>query len=93
MVDIENCFNKVFPFFDPINPEFYPGNRIIDTHANHFSFHLFNKYISYNIKSRIQELDKITIELSEDPSSALVVIDTSVKNNIATSITHIHVRE
>ena len=53
MVDMENCFNKVFPSFDPINPEFYSGNRIIDTHANHFSFHLFNKYISYNIKSRI----------------------------------------
>jgi len=93
MVDMENCFNKVFPSFDPINPEFYPGNRIIDTHANHFSFHFFNKYISYNIKSCIQEFDKIAIELLEDPSSTLVVTDTSVKNNVATSITYIHVRD
>ena len=91
MVDMKNCFNKIFPFFDPINPEFYPGNRIIDTHTNCFSFHLFNKHISHNIKSCVQELDKIAIELSDDLSFALVVTNASVKNNVAISITHIHV--
>jgi len=92
MVDMKNHFNKVFPSFDPINPEFYPGNRIINTHTNCFSFHLFNKHISHNIKSHIQELDKIAIESSDDPSSILIITDTSIKNNVAISITHIHVR-
>jgi len=91
MVDIENYFNEVFPSFDPINPEFYPGNRIIDTHANHFSFHLFNKHINHNIKSCIQELDKIAIESLDNLSSALIVTDDSIKINVATSITHIHI--
>jgi len=93
MVDMENHFNEVFPSFDPINPEFYPGNRIIDTYANCFSFHLFNKHISYNIKSCIQELDKIAIESSDDPSFALIVTEASIKNNVATSIAHIHVHD
>jgi len=88
---MENYFNEVFPSFDPTNPEFFPGNRIIDTHANHFSFHLFNKHISHNIKSHIQKLDKIALESSDILSLALVVTNASIKNNVATSIVHIHV--
>jgi len=91
MVDMKNCFNEVFPSFDPINPKFYPGNRIINTHANCFSLYLFNKHISHNIKSYIQELDKIAIESSDDSSFALIVTDANIKNNIATSIAHIHI--
>ena len=53
IVDMDNCFNEVFPFFDPLNPELFPSNRIIDTCSNHFYFHLFNKYTSQNIKSHI----------------------------------------
>jgi len=53
IVDMDNCFNEVFPSFDPINPEFSSSNRIIDTHTKHFSFHFFNKCISHNIKSSV----------------------------------------
>ena len=91
IVNMENQFNKVFPSFDPINPEFFPGSRIINTHANHFSFYLFNKCTSNNIKSHIQELDKIALESLDISSSVLVVTDTSIKNNIAMSIAHIHI--
>jgi len=31
LVDIDNRFNKVFPSFDPLNPEFKLGNRIINS--------------------------------------------------------------
>jgi len=93
MVNIENYFNEVFLFFNPINLEFYLGNRIIDTHANCFSFYLLNKCISYNIKSHVQELNKIAIELLDNPSSALIVTDASVKDNVATSIVYIHVHD
>ena len=27
---MDNRYNEVFPLFDPINPEFFPGSRIID---------------------------------------------------------------
>jgi len=39
-----------------------------------------------------QELDKIAIESLDDLSTALIVTDTSIKNNVATSIAHIHVQ-
>ena len=91
LVDMENCFNEVFPSFNSINPELFPGHRIIDIYTNCFSFHLFSKWVSHNIKPCIQELDKIAIELSDNLSTALIITDASVKNNITTSIAHIHV--
>jgi len=54
------------------------------------TFLFFNKYISHNIKSSVQELDKIILESSNNPSSALVITDASI-NNVATSIAHIYV--
>jgi len=91
IVDMENHFNKVFPSFDPLNPELFPGNRIIDTFTNCFYFHLFDKCTSPNIKSHIQQLDNVALESLDSPSSTLVVIDASIKNNITTSIVHVHV--
>ena len=51
VVDIDNCFNKVFPFFNSLNPEFSPGCRIIDIFSSCFLFHLFNKHNNNNFKS------------------------------------------
>jgi len=93
LVNIDNCFNKVFPLFDPINPELFASHRIINTFSNHFLFQPFNKQVNHNITSQVQELDRIAIELLESPSTALVVLDASVKNNVATSIAHIHIRD
>jgi len=39
----------------------------------------------------IQELNKIAIELLNNLSTALIVTDASIKNNVTTFITHIHV--
>lgn len=46
------------------------------------------------MKLHIQQLDKITIKSLSNPLCALVIIDTSVKNDITMSIlyTHIHNR-
>jgi len=44
VVDINNRFNEVFPSFDPLNPDFASGHRIIDIFSSHFSFHSFNKH-------------------------------------------------
>jgi len=43
-----------------------------------------------DIKFRAQELDKLTLESSSFPLVALIVLDANIKNNIATSIVHIH---
>ena len=91
LVNMDNKFNEVFPSFDPINPEFQPGNRIIDSFPNHFSFHLFSKSNNYLFKKHIQQLNNLVIESSNSPTNALVVIDASVKNNIVLFIAYIHV--
>ena len=92
LVDIDNCFNKVFPSFDPINPELFPGHRIINTFSNHFLFQPFNKQVNCNVTSQVQKLDKITIELLESLLTALIILDASLKNNVTTSIAHIHIK-
>ena len=93
IIDIDNRFNKVFPSFDLINPEFQPGNRIINNFSNRVSFHLFSKHNNLTFKNCFQQLNTLAIESSNTPTNALVVTDASVKNNIAVSIVHIHVHD
>jgi len=91
IVDIDNRFNEVFPAFDLLNPELQPSNRVIDTFSNHFSFHSFSRSSDPSFKSCLQQLDTLAIESSSSSSNALVITDTSVKNNVTSSIAHIHV--
>ena len=90
VVDMDNHFNEVYPSFNPLYPELSPGNRIIDTFSDHFSFHPFSE-CKNNIKEQIQKLDNLAIESSESPTSALVITDASIKNNIVMYIAHIHI--
>jgi len=80
----------IFPSFSPLDPEFSPGHRIIDNFSNHFSFNLVNKNDKNPNKTRAQELDDMVLRYSSVPHLALVITDASIKNNIATSISHIH---
>jgi len=43
LVDTNNRFNEIFPFFLPLHSELSPGLRIIDNFSNQFSFNLCNK--------------------------------------------------
>jgi len=91
MVDIDNRFNEVFLVFNSINPEFHPGNRIMDLFPNCFSFHLFSRSSDHSFKSHIQQLNVLAIESSFSSSDTLVITDASVKNNVTSSIAHIHI--
>jgi len=91
VIDIDNRFNEVFPAFNPLNPEFTPGCRVIDSFFSHFSFHSFNRPNKKSLFSHSHQLDSLALSSSENPSHALVITDTSVKNNVATSITYVHI--
>jgi len=91
IVNMDNRFNKDFSSFDPLNPEFCLGNRIIDNFSNRFSFHLFAKSSNHSFKLCLQQLDALAIESSTFATNVLVITDTSVRNNITSSITHIRV--
>ena len=90
IVDMDNKFNKVFPSFSPFNHKFSPRNRLIDIFPNCFSFHLSNRSNNQDVKSRLRCLDNITIQALLDPHSAIVVSNSSIKNQVTTSISHIH---
>ena len=88
---MNNQFNKVFSFFDLYNSEVSPDSRIIDNFSSCFSFHYFSKCSKDNLISHLYQLDNLAIVFSKDLSHTLVVTNTSIKNNIATSIAHIHI--
>ena len=91
IVDMNNRFNEVFPLFDSYNSKFFSGTRIIDILSSCFSFHPLNKHSKDNLTSRSCQLDNLAIMSSENSSYTLVVTNTSIKFNVAISITHIHI--
>jgi len=80
----------IFPSFSPLDPEFSPGHCIIDNFSNRFSFNLVNKNDKNPNKTRAQELDDMVLRYSSVPQLALMITNASIKNNIATSISHVH---
>ena len=90
LVDMDNRCNKIFPSFSSSNYEFSLRNRLIDIFPNCFSFHALNRKNNHDIKSYLQCLNNITIQVSSDPLSVVVVMDTSIKNQVAISISHIN---
>ena len=88
LVDLNNKSYRIFPFFSPLHLEFSPDSRIIDYFSDHFSFNLNNK--EKNDKIQLYQLNNIVIELSLFLSTAIIVTDASIKNNITTSISHVH---
>ena len=91
LIDSSNKTYGIFPSFSPLNPEFFPDSRILDNFPNCFSFNLVNWKEKEKDKIRAQELDNIVLRISPLHQTALVVTDASIKNNIATSILHVHI--
>jgi len=87
IIDSKTKSYGVFPLFDPLHQEFTPGQHISDIFPDCFSFNLVDNK-EKNI-THTQELDNLVL-LNTSPSSAIVVTDASIKDNITTSIAHIH---
>jgi len=90
LVDTDNRFNRVFLFFSLFHYEFSPENRLINVFSNHFSFHSLNKKSNQDIKSHLFKLDNITLQALSDYYLVVVVTDTSIKNQMAISISHVY---
>ena len=86
LIDSNNKLFEVFLSFSPLHPEFNPGSRIVDKFSDRFSSNR-----EENDKIRFQQLDEMTLQSSSSPHTAIVVTNASIKNNIATSISHVHI--
>jgi len=89
LIDSCNKAYGIFPSFSPLSWEFTPGFHLTDNFSDCFSFNLVNKKEKDNL--HVQELDEIVLQISSSPTTAFVVTDASIKNNIATSVSHLHI--
>ena len=90
IVDANNCFNGIFPFFDSLNCEFSSGFRLIDNFPSHFSFHQANHKDKESCKAYLCKLDEIFQNSILDPNFIDIISIANIKNNVATSISHVH---
>ena len=86
LINVDDKHNEFFPSFYFFNKEFKPRNRLIDLFSDCFSCY----FCSSNTKKHIKKLDKIALSASSNLSSTIVVSNTSIKNHVATLISHIH---
>jgi len=91
LIDSCNKAYGIFPSFSPLNSEFSPGHCITDNFSDYFSFNLVNKKEKEKDKIRAQELDDMVLHNFSLPHTALVITDASIKNDIAISISYIHI--
>ena len=89
LVDTNNRSHRLFPAFSPTHPELSPGFQIMNIFSDRFSFNLCMKGKSN--KLCIHQLDSMVIKASSLQSIAIITSDASIKNNIATSISHMHI--
>ena len=85
LIDSCNKAYDIYPSLSPLHQEFTPGFCLSDIFSDHFSFNLVNKEKN-KIKNRVQELNDMVLQISSSPNNALIIMDTSIKNDIATSI-------
>jgi len=86
LIDVDDKCNEFFPSFSIFNDEFNPGKCIIDIFSDCYSFHP----CTLNIKKHMKNLKETTIRASSDPFLSIIVLNASIKNQVATSISHIH---
>ena len=84
-VDADDKCNEFFLSFSFFN-EFISRKHLVDTFSDCFYFHPH----TLNIQKHIENLEEITIRASSNPFSSIIVSDTSIKNQVAISILHIH---
>jgi len=89
LINSNNKLFEVFPSFSPLYLEFNLDSRIVDKFSDRFSFNLSNR--EENDKIHFQQLNEMTLQSSSSLHIAIIVTDASIKNDIAISISHIHI--
>ena len=86
LIDMDNRCNKFLSSFSPFYEEFSLEKKLIDSFSDYFSFH----FQTQDVKNHLCNLDNITINMSSDLYSSIIISNASIRNNVATSILHIY---
>jgi len=89
IVDINHCLNQVLPVFDNLNKELSLGFCLVDTFSDYCSFNIVKHKDAKARIAHLNKLENIYRALKNNPDTLFIIIDTSVKNNIVMSVTHI----
>jgi len=90
IVDINNQLHKIFTTFDSLNFIFYLCYRLIDNYSSHISINSTNYSSNESKNSHWKKLNEIILEFSSDLRTIVVISYMSIKNNVVSSISHIH---
>ena len=91
VINTNNKLNRIFPLFNSFSSEFSSRSRLINIFSSCFSFHSPIQINKEGRKVHIHKLNKIIFQISTDSKIAVVVLDVSIKNQVATLIAHIHI--
>ena len=83
-----NRHNECISPFAPLDSKISPGLRVIDYFSDHILFNVCDK--DKDNKAQSYQLNEMVLESSSSPSITIIASDVSIKNNVATSIAHIH---
>ena len=86
LINMDDKWNEIFSSFSFFNKEFKLGSWLTDLFPDCFSFH---SRLS-DVKKHIEKLNEIALRASSNPSLTIIVSDTSIKNYVATLISHIY---
>ena len=81
-----NRCNEFLSAFTLLDKEFSLGNHLHDNFPDRFSFYPH----PYNTKDQLHKLDNIIISTPSDPLACIIILDMSIRNHIATSVSHVH---
>ena len=90
VVNANNHLNGIFPSFNSLNKEFHPGNRLVDSFSDCFSFHKADHSSRESKSLYCSHLDNVVFTVTSDLSTIVIVSNTSIRNSVAMSITHVY---
>ena len=90
ITDVNIYLNGLILSFDSLNSEFSPRFRLIDKFHSQYSLYWVNHKNKESKKAHLCKLNNLFSNLMVNPNTTIVISDTSIKNSIATSVTHIY---
>ena len=89
IVDINHYLNSVLPAFDSLNKELFLGFHLIDIFSDCFFFNII-KYKDAEAKAvHFNKLENVYQDFFNNFNTVFIISDTSIKNNIVISVSHI----